>query len=519
MNSVIRSFFTGALLLTICAVSVDAGVYRRANGKQIKGRYIVMFEPGTADVPGLAAALTRAHGGRLLGTMTHAMLGFAAELPEGAARALARNLHVAMVEEDEEAYLAATPEVNEPPFDFTPALAPVTSDAIASYPHNGSYYLCQYANDLHWNLDRLDNLGPIYSYKAYAYTRAGTGVRVYVVDTGVHAQHAEFTESGTSRVTIGATMLLDPDVSDAPQRTDEEQGHYSDSSPANFPCGQWTADWYASHGTAVASVVAGHTTGVAKNATIVPVKVYSCNSSSISKLAIARGLDWIAQDMSGRSGRAVVNMSIYIPPNEFNQVCEDGSGGYVNCTTAVEHEINQLIGQNIPVVVSANNQNNGNCATTPARMGYGGTYPSTHRTITVGGTMYTGTNYTDRRWECQFAPGGCDPAWTNTTTGEGMGSNFGSCVSIWAPAWNVRVAYTTSSTAYRPAGGPSSGTSFAAPYVAGAVARLLENYPWLTPQQVWQELASRADQRGTNVPDFDPSGVTNRRLVYMSPWE
>jgi hypothetical protein len=155
------------------------------------------------------------------------------------------------------------------------------------------------------------------------------------------------------------------------------------------------------HGTAVASLLAGNTSGVAKNATIVPVKVISCRDGNISQLAVARGLDWIQADMAARQQtnpavRGVVNMSLFFESDptagprpghtyrDDQELCEDGQGGFTNCMSALEHEVNQLIGQNIPVVTSTNNQNNPNCTTSPARMGYGGTHPTTYHTITVG---------------------------------------------------------------------------------------------------------------------------------------
>lgn len=161
-------------------------------------------------------------------------------------------------------------------------------------------------------------------------------------------------------------------------------------------------------------------------------------------------------------------------------------------------------------------------------MGYGNEagFASTHRTITVGGTMaFAEGGYADQRWTCAAAPArppapaGCDAAW-----GPGNpGSNYGPCVSIWAPAWNIRVAHSAHANSYREPGGASSGTSFAAPYVAGVIARLFELNPTLTSTQVWNELTSRADQRhippNQTMSDFDPSGVVNRRLVYMPSTE
>lgn len=70
-------------------------------------RYIVVFDPGTADAPGLARALVAQHGGLLSHTYEHALKGFAATLPVGAAAALRAHPSVTLVEEDQIAYAVA----------------------------------------------------------------------------------------------------------------------------------------------------------------------------------------------------------------------------------------------------------------------------------------------------------------------------------------------------------------------------------------------------------------------------
>lgn len=236
-----------------------------------------------------------------------------------------------------------------------------------------------------------------------------------------------------------------------------------------------------------------------------------------SKLAIARGIDWVVADMQGRSERAVINISFQmkILYPEKDDMCGSNATGWSNCHTAIESTVYSAIQNNIVVVAAAGNGNGNTCSySAVARMGYGNeaAYPSANRVITVGGTMAVPTAYTDARWTCAAAPEGCQSGWGNTNPG----SNYGACVSIYAPAWNLRVAGASGATSYRTSGGASSGTSFATPVVAGAAARLLETNPTLTPAQVWQALRDRADMRGQTVVDFDPSATTNRRLVYLS---
>jgi subtilisin family serine protease len=530
----------------VASAHADAPIAR--SPKALKNRYIVTFKDSVSasQVNGLAKALTHQHGGRLLATMTAAIHGFGVELPEAAVQGLSRNPAIALIEEDQLIELASDGSERDkaaaPRFDFRgmkrPAPPIATSTTSCTWDASG-YYVCGFTNDTFWNLDRIDNTGQLYSVKAYAYNSMGTNVRAYVVDSGVYADHSEF----EGRVVSGANMMVDPDIADAKQRSDEEEPISAlDYALETNPCFGWqtsNADAGAGHGTAVASVLGGNTTGVAKNVTIVPVKIVACNGEG-SMLAMARGLDWIYKDMKcpnkpaadvddpdtypgceARTNRAVVNMSVIADANFGNIYCEDphASGGYSLCIPSIEHEVNTLIGGNIPVVVAAGNQNNGNCIKSPSRLGYGNeaAVPSTYRTITVGATAFDPSTYTDQRWSCVNTPAQCpSPPWNSTND---PGSNYGKCVSIWAPGWSVKVAGAAGSSSYRSAGQFSTGTSFATPLVTGAVARLLQWYPTLTAQQVWTELVNRANQR-VNPPDFDPlSTVFNNKLVYMSPFE
>lgn len=199
---------------------------------------------------------------------------------------------------------------------------------------------------------------------------------------------------------------------------------------------------------------------------------------------------------------------------EADDTCGSDATGWSNCHTAIESVVWKLIQNNIVVVAAAGNGNWDTCSySAVARMGYGNevAYPSSNRVITVGGTMAVPTAYTDARWTCAAAPEGCQSGWGPSNPG----SNYGACVSMFAPGWNIRVAGASGASSFRTSGGPSSGTSFATPIVTGAVARLLESNPTFTASQIWQALRDRADMRGLSVADFDPSTKTNRRLVYL----
>ncbi|HUF10577.1 MAG TPA: S8 family serine peptidase, partial [Rhodothermales bacterium] len=323
----------------------------------------------------------------------------------------------------------------------------------------------------------------------------------------------------------------DGDIADDPEDPNEEPAIPLDSAPANNPCGGniESYNWGATHGTGVASVLGGSTVGIARGVTIVPVKVASCyrdpddgdkQRTTVSMLATARGLDWVLDDVQSRRTKAVVSISLRFVLHDLYEdsdsyTCEDGSGGYTNCMKAIEHVVRSLILAKIPVVVAAGNDEWHVSNDGISRMGYGGSFADA-KTITVGGTMYK-AGYEDAAWQCDATR----DAWGGfTTCTRNKGSNYGAAVSIWAPAWNVLVASGFDDKSFRPKGIPSSGTSFAAPMVAGAVARILQKYSYQekTVDEIWTELRDAAANSYTTDFDQDPN-VENKKLLYASPNE
>lgn len=120
-------------------------------------------------------------------------------------------------------------------FPHAPNSVYVLDAPVRAWNSNG-YFACTFTNDDFWFLDRIDNAGSLYAVKAYAYNSMGTGVRAYVVDSGVWAGHSEF----DTRVEAGANMTVDPDVNDpvggGGEPAEEEPPIAADYSPANDPC-------------------------------------------------------------------------------------------------------------------------------------------------------------------------------------------------------------------------------------------------------------------------------------------
>lgn len=108
----------------------------------------------------------------------------------------------------------------------------------------------------------------------YTYNADGTGVRAYIIDTGIRASHNDF----GGRVTSGYTTISDG------RGTDDCNGH----------------------GTHVAGTTGGAVYGVAKNVTLVPVRVLDCQGSGTTSGVIA-GVDWVT---ANHVKPAVANMSL-----------------------------------------------------------------------------------------------------------------------------------------------------------------------------------------------------------------
>jgi subtilisin family serine protease len=215
----------------------------------VPGQYVVVLRKGVVDVPGLAQTLTNVSGGTLLRTYGTALKGFAARLPDHAARALASHPDVAYVEPDFSVRLNTTQ-----------------------------------SNPANWGLDRIDQSALPLS-MTYTYAASGSGVDVYIMDTGIRRTHVEF----------GGRANYVPNGSNGDFVGD---GHGS-------------AEDCQGHGTIVAGVVGSASFGVAKDATLWAARVVDCVGGGTVSMGLA-AVDWItANARPSETGRpAVVNMSL-----------------------------------------------------------------------------------------------------------------------------------------------------------------------------------------------------------------
>lgn len=266
-----------------------------------------------------------------------------------------------------------------------------------------------------WGLDRIDQRTRPLD-RSYEYETVGAGVTTYVVDTGVRATHAD----------LGGRVAPGMDATGSGS----------------------SADCHG-HGTHVAGTVAGHTYGVAKLATVVPVRVLGCDGVGTTSEIVA-GVDWItAHHQAGVP--AVANVSL---------------GGDVSST--LDSAVRASIADGVTYVIAAGNDGVDACNVSPARV---------PEAITI--------------------------AASDSGDVRAAFSNFGTCIDLFAPGVSITSAAHTSDTA----SGTMSGTSMAAPHAAGAAARILQGTPNATPEQVHAAVLSEATGgtitgAGTGTPNW-----------------
>ena len=324
-----------------------------------------------------------------------------------------------------------------------------------------------------WGLDRLDQRGRDLD-GSYTYTDNdnGTGVTVYVVDSGVRATHVEF---AGGRVQSGWDYRSNPAALNDYRSAVDDPDDPNDAPP--WPCGDDSVSAGAAdggltdqqgHGTHVSAAVVGATTGVAKGATVIPVRALDCRGAG-TFVMVEEALKWIvSQHIPGTSGRAVVNLSLGVSPSvdDPNPV-----------SVPIRNQINALVSEGVPVVIAAGNEAEDSCLTMPVRY-----------EATIAGVV-----------------GVAASGWNDE---EASFTNWGSCIDVYAPGVDVLSAYRTSNTSYN----VLSGTSMAAPHVAGVIARMLDADPSLTPAQIDTAITDNAT-RCAIAPFDDYTTLTPNRLV------
>ncbi|NUT33635.1 MAG: S8 family serine peptidase, partial [Hamadaea sp.] len=258
----------------------------------------------------------------------------------------------------------------------------------------------------------------------YHYPNVATAVHAYVLDTGIRSTQADL--AGRIGNGINTTGI--------PSQTDTED------------C--------AGHGTHVAGIIGGRQWGVAKDVRLHPVRVFYCYVDpadgrfkvKATASSVEHGVRWVIASVQRP---AVINMSL----GAFA-----GSG-----PTSLDRAVKSATASGIPVVVAAGNRRPGQqsaddaCDVAPA---HADRVYATDEVITVGNM--------------------------NKQLSRDPSSNYGTCIDIWAPGTAIPSADHATDAVFPPK--VLTGTSMAAPHVAGVVALILDAHPAYTITEIHEAL-------------------------------
>jgi subtilisin family serine protease len=257
-------------------LTVPQAPYYSKGASGIEGDYIVVFRDAVTDPLAKADEKASKHAAKLKHKYAVALKGFAATLTPGAVAALQADPDVAYIEQDQ-------------------VMRATTTQSGAT-----------------WGIDRIDQRSLPLS-GTYTYTSVGTGVRAYIIDTGIQTSHPQF----------GSRASAVYDAIGDGQNGQDCNGH----------------------GTHVAGTVGSATYGVAKNVMLRAVRVLDCTGSGSNSGVIA-GMDWVA---TNHIAPAVANMSL--------------GGGYSSATNT---SANNLAASGVFLAVAAGNSNADACNSSPS---------------------------------------------------------------------------------------------------------------------------------------------------------
>eukprot|EP00741_Cyanophora_paradoxa_P007294 tig00001098_g7055.t1 len=278
-----------------------------------------------------------------------------------------------------------------------------------------------------WGLDRVDQRFNDPD-GVYYYNQTGCGVHVYVVDTGINADHVEL-------------------------QGKVERFWDFESTPHT---GGYAGDCDG-HGTHVAGIIVSAAYGAAKRARVYSVRVLDCNGYG-SNEGFFGGIDYV---VANHAKPAIMSMSL--------------GGEYDEPTNLAVQAATEA---GIVVVVAAGNEYTDACLSSPA---------SAPTAIAVGAT----------------GPGDARADY----------SNWGPCVSIFAPGSDIRSTYFDAGAPSNTSTALLSGTSMATPLVSAVAALYLETNPGADWAQTKRALLAAATD-GVVLPDLFGGPGTPAALLY-----
>jgi subtilisin family serine protease len=344
--------------------------------QDLRDRYIVVFNDNVTNPSAVTDQLAAQFGATVHFRYAYAIKGFAATIPAATINGLRNNPNVSFIEPDGIVTVSDSG----------------TDNSVSS-----------------WGLDRIDQHDLSLS-NSYKWSHDGSGVHAYIIDTGIRPTHNEF--GSPSRASVGYDAIGD---------------------------GQNGIDCNG-HGTHVAGTIGGAEYGVARNVTLVAVRVLNCSGSGTWAQVVA-GIDWVKNNAIKP---AVANMSL--------------GGGF---NTATNTAVANAVAAGVTFAVAAGNSNADACASSPS---------STPQALTVGAT--------------------------SSNDARASFSNFGTCLDLFAPGVSITSSWIGADNATN----TISGTSMASPHVAGVAALYLSSKTNATPADVEKAIKDSASQNKVTSP-------------------
>jgi hypothetical protein len=312
-----------ALVLTGQGPAAAAPVGRILNEgapDTIPGRYIVGLHGGTSltasaesVVASEARTLTDRYGGKIGFVYSATLRGFSAAMSDQQAKRLAGDPKVEFVQQSLWVHRATVPTAN-----IYGASRPLVSSAV----HQAAKQLAgEQPNPPSWGLDRIDGVKD----RIYKYPNTGTGVTVYNTDSELNTDHVAF----EGRAKSGYDFVdEDGEVNECKNQFDQ------------------------GHGTHTAGTSSSETYGVAKDVTVIGVKVLGCDGNAPDADSI-QGVEWVTRNAVKP---AVANASWT-------------SGGANADPEGVNRAVKASIAAGVTWVVAAGNDNGGDaCTPSPAKV-------------------------------------------------------------------------------------------------------------------------------------------------------
>ncbi len=329
----------------------------------------------------------------------------------------------------------------------SPVTVPPAADPPSSSPTNPTTPVtalpdvAYYGGSNDWNLNAMN------APEAWAAGYTGDGVVVAVIDTGVDINHPEL----MSQLWVNAGEIAGNGIDD------DGNGYVDDTRGWDFASGDNNPDDGNGHGTHVAGTIAAAAngtgaTGVAPDATLMPVRVLGNNGSG-SMSSVAAGIRY-AVDM----GADIINLSL--------------GGSYSSLILAA---MEYAVANNVLVVAASGNEYAG----TP---GYPARFSSSLSSVISVGA---------------YSSAGAIASFSNDVGSSGA-------VQVDAPGVSIYSTYPHGRYA------TMSGTSMAAPHVAGLAALALSANSSLTAAQLRSLIVAGAND---SISGSDSAGGINAALT------